>query len=134
MEDARIALITMGTVTSTSREVIDDLRKDGKKVGLIKLRFFRPFPTEELRNALSNVEAVGIFDRSISYHGGGPLYNEVRSALFGMEIPVINHLAGLGGRDVTREQIIKMLEITQRAAEGENVNPVNWHNTRGETV
>ncbi len=134
MEDAEVALITMGTVTSTSREVIDELRSDGKKAGLIKLRFFRPFPAEELRTVLSNVGAVGVFDRSISYHGGGPVYNEVRSALFGMDIPAVNHLAGLGGRDVTREQIIRMFEITQRAAGGEKVNPVNWHNTRGEKV
>ncbi len=134
MEDAEIALITMGTVTSTSREVVDDLRKEGKKVGLVKLRFFRPFPSEELRKVLSGVSAVGVFDRSISYQGGGQSYNEVRSALFGMTIPIINHLAGLGGRDVTREQIMKMFEITLKAAKGEKVNQVNWHNTRGETL
>ncbi|NJD76311.1 MAG: pyruvate ferredoxin oxidoreductase [Candidatus Methanoperedens sp.] len=134
MEDAQIALITMGTVTSTSREAVDELRKEGKKVGLVKLRFFRPFPSEDLRKILSGMDAVGVFDRSISYQGGGQAYNEVRSALFGMTIPIINHLAGLGGRDVTMEQIMKMFEITQRAANGEKVNPVNWHNTRGETV
>ncbi len=134
MEDAEVALITMGTVTSTSREVVDDLRREGKKAGLVKLRFFRPFPSEELRKVLSGVSAVGVFDRSISYHGGGPAYNEVRSALFGMTIPVVNHLAGIGGRDVTREQIIKMFEIIQRAAKGEKVKEINWHNTRGETA
>jgi pyruvate ferredoxin oxidoreductase alpha subunit len=134
MEDAEIALITMGTVTSTSREVVDELRKKGEKVGIIKLRFFRPFPSENLRKAVSHVSALGVFDRSISYHGGGPVYNEVRSALFGMTLPVINHLAGLGGRDVTKEQIIKMFEITQKAAKGEKVKDVNWHGTRGEAV
>lgn len=134
MEDAEVALITMGTVTSTSREVVDDLRRAGRKVGIVKLRFFRPFPSEELRKALSGAAAVGVFDRSISYHGGGPVFNEVRSALFGMTIPIINHLAGIGGRDVTKGQIIKMFDITQRAAKGEKVNMVNWHSTRGETV
>ncbi|WP_096205187.1 pyruvate ferredoxin oxidoreductase [Candidatus Methanoperedens nitratireducens] len=134
MEDAEVALITMGTVTSTSREVVDDMRKAGEKVGLVKLRFFRPFPSEELRKALSGVSAVGVFDRSISYHGGGPVFNEVRSALYGSTLPVINHLAGIGGRDVTKEQIIKMFEITLKAAKGEKVNMINWHNTRGETV
>jgi pyruvate ferredoxin oxidoreductase alpha subunit len=134
MEDAEIALITMGTVTSTSREVVDELRKKGEKVGIIKLRFFRPFPSENLRKAVSHVSALGVFDRSISYHGGGPVYNEVRSALFGMTLPVINHLAGLGGRDVTKEKIIKMFEITQKAAKGEKVKDVNWHGTRGEAV
>jgi len=134
MDDAKVALITMGTVTSTSREVVDDLRQKGEKVGIIKLRFFRPFPSEDLRKLVSNLDALGVFDRSISYHGGGPVYNEVRSALFGLTIPVINHLAGLGGRDVTKEQIFKMFELTSKAAKGENVKEVNWHNTRGETV
>jgi len=134
MDDAKVALITMGTVTSTSREVVDDLRTKGEKAGLIKLRFFRPFPSEDLRKLVSNLDALGVFDRSISYHGGGPVYNEVRSSLFGMTIPVINHLAGLGGRDVTKEQIFKMFELTLKAAKGEKIKEVNWHNTRGETV
>ena len=134
MDDAKVALITMGTVTSTSREVVDDLRQKGEKVGIIKLRFFRPFPSEDLRKLVTNLDALGVFDRSISYHGGGPVYNEVRSALFGMTIPVINHLAGLGGRDVTKDQIFKMFELTSYAAKGEKVKEVNWHNTRGETV
>jgi len=134
MDDAKVALITMGTVTCTSREVVDELRQKGEKVGIIKLRFFRPFPSEILRKLVTNLDGLGVFDRSISYHGGGPVYNEVRSALFGMTIPVINHLAGLGGRDVTKEQISKMFDLTSRAAKGEKVKEVNWHNTRGETV
>jgi pyruvate ferredoxin oxidoreductase alpha subunit len=134
IEDAEAVLITMGTVTSTSREIVDELRRAGKKVGIVKLRFFRPFPSEELRKVLSGASAVGVFDRSISYHGGGPAYNEVCSALFGTAIPIVNHLAGLGGRDVTKEQIIKMFEITLKAAKGEKVKVINWHNTRGETV
>ncbi len=134
IEDAEVAVITMGTVTSTSREVVDDMRKAGEKVGLVKLRFFRPFPSEELRKALSGVSAVGVFDRSISYHGGGPVFNEVRSALYGSTLHIINHLAGIGGRDVTKEQIMKMFELTLKAAKSEKVNTINWHNTRGETV
>lgn len=134
MEDAEVALITMGTVTSTARGIVDEYRNAGKKVGLVKLRFFRPFPSEDLRKVLSGVSAVGVFDRSISYHGGGPAFNEVRSALFDMTLPVINHLAGLGGRDVTENQIRVMFDLTLRAAKGEKVNTVNWHNTRGENV
>ncbi len=134
IEDAEAALITMGTVTSTARQVVNEFRQNGKKVGLIKLRFFRPFPSERLRQALSDIKAVGVVDRSISYHAGGPAYDEVRSALYGMTVPVINHLTGIGGRDVTEEQIRDMLEITLRAAKGEKVKTVNWHNTRGESV
>lgn len=134
MDDAEVALITMGTVTSTSRQVVDELRQEGKKVGLVKLRFFRPFPSEELKNILKNAAAVGVVDRSLSFIGGGQAFNEVRSAMYGLSIPIINHLAGLGGRDVTEAQITKMFELTLRAAKGEEVNAINWHNTRGETV
>jgi pyruvate ferredoxin oxidoreductase alpha subunit len=134
MDDAEVALITMGTVTSTSRQIVDEMRKDGKKVGLVKLRFFRPFPSEELKKTLADTRAVGIVDRSLSFIGGGQAFNEVRSALYGLSIPIINHLAGLGGRDVTEAQIKKMFELTLRAAKGEKVNAINWHNTRGETV
>jgi pyruvate ferredoxin oxidoreductase alpha subunit len=134
MDDAEVALVTMGTVTSTSRQVVDELRQEGKKVGLIKLRFFRPFPSEELKNILKDTGAVGVVDRSISFIGGGQAFNEVRSALYGLSIPIINHLAGLGGRDVTEMQIKNMFELTLSAAKGEKVKTVNWHNTRGETV
>lgn len=134
IEEADAVLITMGTVTSTAREVVDEFRQKGKKVGIIKLRFFRPFPSELLIEELSGAGAVGVVDRSISYHGGGPAFNEVRSALFGCAVPVINHLAGIGGRDVTAMQIRTMFDITLRAAEGEKVKSVNWHNTRGESV
>jgi len=134
MDDAEAALVTMGTVTSTSRQIVDELRHEGEKVGLVKLRFFRPFPSEELKNALKDTAAIGVVDRSLSYIGGGPAFNEVRSALYGLSIPIINHLSGLGGRDVTEMQIKKMFELTLNAAKGEKVKSVNWHNTRGETV
>ncbi len=132
--DAEVALVTMGTVTSTSRQVVDELRNEGEKVGIVKLRFFRPFPSEDLRKVLGGMQAAGVVDRSLSYIGGGQAFNEVRSALYGLSIPVIDHLAGLGGRDVTEKQIRKMFELTFRAAKGEKVNEINWHNTRGETV
>jgi pyruvate ferredoxin oxidoreductase alpha subunit len=134
MEDAEAALITIGTITSTARKVVDELRQNGKKAGLVKLRFFRPFPSEELRNVLANTDAIGVIDRSISYHGGGPVFNEVRSALYGMTVPVVNHLAGIGGKDVTEELIKTMFSITLKAAKGEKVKTIYWHNTRGETV
>ncbi len=129
MEDAEVALITLGTVTSTARKVVDELRKEGKKVGIVKLRFFRPFPSQELREVLSEVNAVGVFDRSVSYNGGGPVFCEVRSALYGMSIPIINHIAGIGGRDVTEEVIKRMFEITLKASK----EMVYWHDTRGES-
>lgn len=134
MEDAEIALVTIGTVTSTARKVVDDMRHDGKKVGIVKLRFFRPFPIDELKKALSGMGAVGVIDRSISYNGGGPIFSEVRSALYGMTMPVINHLVGIGGRDVTENLIRKIFELTMNAAKDGKVKDVIWHETRGESL
>jgi len=87
-----------------------------------------------LKKILQNTGAVGVVDRSLSFIGGGQAFNETRSALYGLSIPIINHLAGLGGRDVNEMQIRKMFDLTLRAAKGEKVKTVNWHNTRGETV
>lgn len=131
-EDADVVLMTMGTVTSTAREVVAEYRG---RVGLVKLRFFRPFPSEEVRDLASRFRAIGVFDRSLSYSGGGPVFEEVKAALYGYsDIPVINHLAGLGGRDVTAQEIRKMCELTLQAADGESVSRVNWHATRGVPV
>lgn len=154
VEDAEAALITLGTVTSTAREVVDEYRSRGEKVGLVKLRFMRPFPREELRELAEKVDALGVFDRSISYSEGGPVFHETKAAIYGMPaplpeevdaeaidiararrcglgIPIINHLAGIGGRDVDVRQIRRMFDITLKAARGERVSPVYWHDTRG---
>ena len=130
-DDAEVVLITTGTVTSTARVVVDHYRDRGKKVGLIKLRFFRPFPLEEIKELGEQVEAVGVYDRSMSFGTAGPTYIETRYALYGYSIPLLNFLAGLGGRDVTTKDISLMFDRLLEAKEGKIKNEIVWIGTRG---
>jgi pyruvate ferredoxin oxidoreductase alpha subunit len=129
MDDAEYALISMGTVTGTAREVVDELRNQGIKAGLIKLRFIRPFPDEELRSIVENgnLKALGVYDRSVSYGVAGPVYIEVRNALYGFDLPLYNFLAGIGGRDVVINDVRKMYDAMIKGKEKKIV----WINTRG---
>lgn len=100
MEDAESAIIVMGSAAGTTKEVVDDLRSRDVKAGMIKLRVFRPFPYNELAEALSHLKSVAVLDRSISFGAqGGPLYLETKSAMYGKTIPVYSYIYGLGGRD-----------------------------------
>jgi len=101
LDDAKVAVVVLGSTAGTAKAVVDMLREEGKPVGMIKMRVFRPFPVEEIVNALSGLDAVAIFDRSASFGAmGGPVYLEVLAALRGKELPVINCIYGLGGRDI----------------------------------
>jgi pyruvate ferredoxin oxidoreductase alpha subunit len=131
-DDAEVVLMTVGTVTGTAREVVDAYREKGKKVGLVKLRFLRPYPTEELRKVASKVKAFGVYDRAVSFGVGGPQYIEAKSALYGLTVPVIDFIAGLGGRDVTTKDISKMFDaLLDVAKTGKAKKDVVWLNTRG---
>lgn len=103
-EDADYIIFIMGSAAGTAKQAVDDLREQGKKVGVIKLRVFRPFPAVEIANALKNCKAVAIMDRCESYNGnGGPLGSEVTSALFRNKVMIetVNYIYGLAGRDFT---------------------------------
>ena len=103
MDDAEYAVIVMSSSAGTGKTAVDELRKQGKKVGLIKLRCFRPFPVEEIAAAVKGIKALGIMDKADSFNGaGGPLGAEVRAALYGNAdgIKTANYIYGLGGRDV----------------------------------
>ncbi len=111
MEDAEAAVVVIGSSAGTGKDAVDMLREEGKKVGLIKLRVFRPFPMEELAEALSKVKAVAVMDKSEGFSGcGGPVFAETRSALYDLkERPMaVNYVYGLGGRDVTIETYEKI--------------------------
>ncbi|MCJ2669055.1 MAG: pyruvate ferredoxin oxidoreductase [Candidatus Thermoplasmatota archaeon] len=133
MDDAEVALITLGTVSATARDVVDELRDQGKSVGLVKMRWFRPYPTEIIRDIASRVKALGVYDRAMSFGTGGPNYMDTKSALYGHStIPVLGFLAGLGGRDVMVKDIKLMFERTLEAAKKERVEKeVTWIGTRG---
>jgi len=102
MEDARIALLTMGSYSETAMLAVDAMREEGEDVGLLRLRLWRPFPFAELRDAVKNVELVVVLDRAVSFGMGGPVCSEVRAALYQMENKphVIGFIGGLGGRDI----------------------------------
>jgi pyruvate ferredoxin oxidoreductase alpha subunit len=113
-EDAEVVMVTSGTVTSTSRVVIDRLREDGIGVGLLKVKMFRPFPMEEIKRVLKGVEKVGVIDRNISFGHGGIFAQEIRSTFCNEdEKPrVFAFIMGLGGRDVTPEAIEEAIHFT----------------------
>ncbi|MFQ6077699.1 MAG: pyruvate ferredoxin oxidoreductase [Thermodesulfobacteriota bacterium] len=112
--DADVVMVTSGTVTSTARVVIDRLRGNGTKVGLLKVKMFRPFPMEEIKRALEGVVKVGVIDRNISFGHGGIFAQEIRSTFCNEdERPtVFGFVMGLGGRDVTPEAIEKAIHVT----------------------
>jgi len=126
MEDAEAAVVVIGSSAGTGKDAVDRLRASGKKVGLIKIRVFRPFPMEELAAALAHVKAVGVMDKCEGFSAaGGPLFAETRSALY--DLPqrpkTVNYVYGLGGRDVTigtYEQIFgELFEIIETGKTGE---------------
>ncbi len=112
LDDADMVLVTSGSITSTSRVVIDQWRSEGHKVGLLKMRVFRPFPFEAVRHALAQAKKVAVVDRNISQGHGGIFAAEIKAALYGTKHqPVLfPFIIGLGGRDVTPQSIHSVLE------------------------
>ena len=110
-EEAELLLITSSTITSTAREVIDELRNDGRRVGLLKIRLFRPFPVKQLRRAVGGAPRIAVIDRNIGFGVGGIFAQEVKAALYNhLDIPVFSYIAGLGGRDVTPATIRQIVD------------------------
>jgi pyruvate ferredoxin oxidoreductase alpha subunit len=108
MDDAEYAMIALGSTCGTAKVVVDELREKGEKVGLVKIRLFRPFPAEEIAKALSKVKAVAVMDRSDTYSNqGAQLFTEIRSALYDhKEKPVLtDYIYGLGGREISLKDI-----------------------------
>ena len=123
MEDAEIALVGMGTLALPVKVAVRKMRAEGRKVGFVRVRWFRPFPTEELQDALSDVEAVGVIDRDYgfgsSFHSG-VLANELRAALYPVENQpkIVSFIAGLGGREVNTDNVIVIAGMVADAASG----------------
>ncbi|MCD6369915.1 MAG: pyruvate ferredoxin oxidoreductase [Thermoplasmata archaeon] len=134
-EDADILLVTMGSMTSTTREFVKRMRENGKKVGLVKLTVFRPFPKEELKEILKNAKVVAVLERNISFGFGGAVYAEISSALSSLkEKPkIVDFIIGLGGRDITFKSLEAALRIAERAMK-EEVDEINWIDVNKEAV
>jgi pyruvate ferredoxin oxidoreductase alpha subunit len=109
MDDAKYVFVGLGTICGTARVVIDKLRKEGKKVGMLKLKTFRPFPEKAIIDNLKDMDAVAVFDRAVSFGHKGPVFAEFESAFCSQDKKPILHsfIAGLGGRDVTLDHIEK---------------------------
>ena len=125
-DDAEIVLVTSGTVTGTSRQVIQELRARGEKVGLLKVKLFRPFPVAEVRRGLGKAQKVAVIDRNFSFGATGIFAQEIRAALYNTagHPLVLGYVAGLGGRDITMEVIEDIYRHAGRSSESTAEN--NW--------
>lgn len=113
-EDAKLILVTSGTITGTARMVVDSERIKGRKVGLLKMRMFRPFPIKELREILTRAQKVAVIDRNIGFGHSGIFCQEIKSALYGepIQVPIFGFVIGIGGRDVTTQDIEEIVDYT----------------------
>ena len=130
MEDAEVALVLIGSTAGTAKACIEKLRAQGVKAGLVKIRVFRPFPMEELAQALKNVKAVAVMDKSEGYSGcGGPLFAETRSACYDLPNPpkMIDVVYGLAGRDCAVEDIEKVYRHLLKIVETGETGPRYIH-------
>ncbi|MDD8030953.1 MAG: pyruvate ferredoxin oxidoreductase [Acidobacteriota bacterium] len=111
-DDAELILVTSGTAGYTARVAVDELREKGIKAGNLRIRLFRPFPFEKVRQIVSSAPKVAVLDRNISYGHHGIFYQEVKSALYGQTAKptVFGFIAGLGGRDITKDHFKEIVE------------------------
>jgi pyruvate/2-oxoacid:ferredoxin oxidoreductase alpha subunit len=133
-DDAEMVLVTSGTLTSTARYTVNALREQGKKIGLVKMKMFRPFPVDELRAALAHAKKIVVIDRNIGFSIGGIFAQEVKAALWntGGRTPVFSFITGIGGRDVTPEVINEIIERAESLDAPER--EVYWIGVKDERV
>jgi pyruvate ferredoxin oxidoreductase alpha subunit len=154
LADAEVAIVALGSVCGTTKVVVDELRKEGIKAGLLKLRVFRPFPSHLLAQAISGCSAVAVLDRADGLSGaGGPLFAEVKSALYDTlhrktiapitpgtfdetemiaSLPIVkNYVYGLGGRDMRKEHLHEIFSELQEAMKGDRGESVRYIGVRG---
>lgn len=127
-DGADVVLIAAGTAAATAREVVDEYREQGKKVGLARMRFFRPFPADELRSLAKEVDSIGVLDRSFTFAHGGAFYTEVAGALYNSPSkPLLkNYIAGLGGRDITPATLSGLYDELLQMKENGPGQEIEW--------
>ena len=119
LDDAEIIVMSMGSILGTVKDVVDEYRAKGEKIGVLKVRSFRPFPKKQIYEAVKNAHAVVVLDKNISIGTNeGALFTETKSCLYNskVRIPVIGYTVGHGGRDIRVESIAKVIEETKKAA------------------
>lgn len=130
LEDAEIAIVCMNSTAGTTKVVVDYLRENGIKAGLLKVRVYRPFPAEEISKALSKVKAIAVLDKADSLNAcGGALFTDVTSGMFvnNINVPTVNYIYGIGGRDTTSKDIEGVFNDLQEIVKTGNIdNPYRY--------
>jgi len=130
IEDAEIATICLGSTAGTVKKVVDELRAEGVKAGLLRIRTFRPLPVDGILKALEKVKAIAVMDRSMSFGGyGGPVFHEIRHILYDASAKpyIVNYIYGLGGRDTSPNQIRGIYEDLQKIVKTQQVEtPIKY--------
>lgn len=130
LEDADIVIVCLGSTAGTVKTVIDELRKEKIKAGLLRIRTYRPFPAKRINQALGKAKAIAVMDRSMSFGGnGGAVFHEVRHALYELQNHphIVNYICGLGGRDISPAQIRRIYEDLQKVVQtGQSGEPVKY--------
>jgi len=132
-EDADTVLVTAGSVAATAKDVVDALRANGKRVGLARIRAFRPFPHDEIRSLASKLEGIAVLDRSYTFGAAGAMFTEVKASVYSCQKrPVMkNYIAGLGGRDITPKILERIFEDIQVIAKRGAEDEVEWVDVAG---
>jgi pyruvate ferredoxin oxidoreductase alpha subunit len=129
-----VLLVAMGSFGETAMSAVDDIRKDGGEVGLIKMLLWRPFPFDELRAAVKDADVVVVLDRALSFGGpGGPVCSEIKAALYDMEKrpKVVGFVAGLGGRDISEAGFVEIIKRGMEIAETGSEEEFEMYGVRG---
>jgi len=130
LDDAEVAIVCMNSTAGTTKAVVDSLREKGVKAGLLKVRMYRPFPAEEIAQSLSHLKAVAILDKADSLNAaGGALFEDVVSAMYvnGKQVPMVNYVYGIGGRDTTEKQLESVFaDLGVIAESGKVENPYRY--------
>jgi pyruvate ferredoxin oxidoreductase alpha subunit len=129
MEDAEVALVAMGSIVGTMKDAVDEMRDTGIKVGIVKVRSYRPFPVEALRAALKDVKCICVIDRDISMGMEGALFTDLKAGLYARSnAELLGFIAGMGGRDITIQDFKNMANKGFAKLKGEKVSEMEWYN------
>jgi len=133
MDDAEVALVTLGSMTGAAKDAVDEARDRGQRVGLVKVKTYRPFPVQAIASALNGLKAVGVVDRSVSFGwNSGPLFQDVIGALqFASRRPAaMSFIGGLAGADITTDHFGRVIERVQALASDGQVGETVWLNEK----
>ena len=125
LDDADLAIVCMNSTAGTAKYTADELRKKGIKAGVLKVRVYRPFPAEQISEKLNGLKAIAVLDKADGLNGsGGPLFTDVTSGLYSnnINIPTVNYIYGIGGRDTTQKDITKVFMDLQEISQGKKID------------